>query len=77
MTTNQKARIAIIIQDEKSEHDFTLVAEKIVNGKSFILVKEEGVIYKGKLTDVYKDKESEEYKYNNKVIECFTVYWGE
>ena len=45
MTTNQKARIAIIIQDEKSEHDFTLVAEKIVNGKSFILVKEEGVIF--------------------------------
>ena len=77
MTTNQKARLAIIIQDETFDHTDNLVAEKIENGKSYILVKTDGVIYKDKMTDVYQDENTEEYKLNSKVIECYTTYWGE
>ena len=76
MTTNKQARLAIIIQDEEFDHSENLVAEKIKNGKSFILVKTQGVIYKAELKEVLQDPETEEYKRNSKVIECYTAYWG-
>tara|TARA_R110000824_G_scaffold401673_3_gene613519 strand:+ start:234 stop:641 length:408 start_codon:yes stop_codon:yes gene_type:complete len=76
MTTNCKARFGIIIQDEDFKHIPELMYEKIQNGKSFILVKTDGVVYKASLTDVYRDPETEKYKEYSKIIECYTAYWG-
>lgn len=76
MTTNCQARFGILIQDEDFKHIPELMYEKIQNGKSFILVKTDGVVYKASLTDVYRDPETEKYKEYSKIIESYTAYWG-